>query len=716
MNLQINKKSKIPKSPTKKVPKAPSLKVMKGAFGNNLHQGISKLINMTHIEGALNPSKKYISSLETSRSQKIRSSFSKNNSSKSLSTMTYELLLNAFKEELLYIEAIKLEDNALAIAREIAKKLKDKEGEQEYLEHYNPETIQRLFNETIERKINQCERNLLNQEKNQNDLLIEKLKDILYTAHYGYAIFPNAIKNKSLHLSGGAPPSKSRANNKKQHSYYDSHEKEWHRHMKKPDDSLRKKIVHLSYRFIFPWKNLLSKVYKHLWYHFSLKKEEPESLPLRELNIKRLFLRDKIINSYPEGNDREQIRAAFDILESNEDLIFDINNSIWSRFLMDLRIKEYDKYPYEKRLSKQLIFIKKYQYKAFFPVHYIYLPFRYIPIYGIHFENKFDRGALLESMFYLLENVKNLTTFVDLQDCEASGGVSGAKSGCNPYDREAMREMFNLSVKVLTEQGIIENRERVYISIKYFDDMKAGSIYSWYQLSNIPPCFLDAHTGVHYSSAKGGTGIVLLFLRLRDAPKKSEISHSLEDPSHYMSLITEDDIIHGLKTVYFGSANILEVISKFKGLFKGLMLDFNNLKNRFERVDKRDRKLDEEEIFSNKIKEEDSFYEIVENDIFNIKFIWHIKLLRQRLNRIFYFLAKKHNITGFYLYTSPESSKFFQPTYDYKPVTINDIHELFSFPFKVSINWLRTGPEVWDIHQRWVDGIIDQYEYLRINH
>jgi hypothetical protein len=101
----------------------------------------------------------------------------------------------------------------------------------------------------------------------------------------------------------------------------------------------------------------------------------------------------------------------------------------------------------------------------------------------------------------------------------------------------------------------------------------------------------------------------------------------------------------------------------------------------------------------------------LEKDVLSTEFIWQVKLLRQQLNRIFYFLAKKHNIKEFYLYTSPLSSKLFGLNYDGVIATEKDIQELFSVPFMVKINWDKIGAEnwsvIWEKHQRWVDGIIE---------
>jgi hypothetical protein len=79
--------------------------------------------------------------------------------------------------------------------------------------------------------------------------------------------------------------------------------------------------------------------------------------------------------------------------------------------------------------------------------------------------------------------------------------------------------MFELVVKIFTDQGVIEPRQREYLSIKNVNDMKAGNLLDWYQLSKIPPDFLNESKVIYSSNNTTGIVIVLLFLRLRDAEK-----------------------------------------------------------------------------------------------------------------------------------------------------------------------------------------------------
>jgi hypothetical protein len=221
--------------------------------------------------------------------------------------ITYEELVKVFKNELLYYESIKLDDKAITIANEIAKILKEEEGDKSDLNLYKFKTIKRIFNNIIESKITEVETNF--NEIKYNEMLRTKLWNIFYTANFGY--------NSQLKIIGGVK-SKSRGITK---------------HSK---TSLKQNFVTISSRFIFPWKNLFINVYKRLWYFFKLTEDNDESYffdnyTVKSFNEKRIELRNTIINSY-DANDREKIKAEFeifDILDPKSDLIWDINLQNW---------------------------------------------------------------------------------------------------------------------------------------------------------------------------------------------------------------------------------------------------------------------------------------------------------------------------------------------------------------------------------------------------
>ena len=666
---------------------------------------------------------------------------------------TYKILEKMFNAQLLKRETIKIQGNALAYAEEIVKKIKFIEGEKPKLTDYSERTVQNAFNTIIGNKIDKYKQDLKSINNEYKELLRKKLWDILYTLNFGYADknkitevlamedskvanlniikafyielikqddFVKYMKDSEMDklIKGGAPGRSARDKSPSSRSKRtpivpdDEYiEEDWSMRAKKL--SIWQKVASLPEQFIFPWKILVLNVYKYMRFHFLTIDEvkTPKHL-YTDYNERRRIksaLREKIIKSSKNDEDRMKIEKELDIADKS--LLSTIDNEIHTRAVMDWHIANYEMCPAKGRLLRQKKFMEYYEKEVVISRNYaqtIYLPFKHFPIYILRYSECFNRFELINLMFYLLRNIKNLTTFVDLQDCETTGEVTGTKTGCNPYDRGVMREMFELVVKIFTDQGVIEPRPREYLSIKNFDDMKAGNLLEWYQLSKIPPDFVNESKVIYSSKNTTGIVIVLLFLRLRDAVKNEYYnplynarSRTYSEHNLQVSLneqgISEEYVKNGLVNKYFGHANIIEVIREFKKLFKGLEFDYDI--SYYE---------PKQHIYDSLMKKAKNF---LEKDVLSTEFIWQVKLLRQQLNRIFYFLAKKHNIKEFYLYTSPLSSKLFGLNYDGVIATEKDIQELFSVPFMVKINWDKIGAEnwsvIWEKHQRWVDGIIE---------
>jgi hypothetical protein len=220
----------------------------------------------------------------------------------------------------------------------------------------------------------------------------------------------------------------------------------------------------------------------------------------------------------------------------------------------------------------------------------LYQPFgslRHLKLHGMSLPYQFDRTELLRNMLYLLETF-DIKRFVDLHDCE---GITNT-SECNPYDLSGERDMFNLAVKVMKRGG------REYINIKGYVDMSSGSYSAWLNISRIPDTSVY-ETLVHCYMGNGRTGSVLLFLLLRDSkniPKYINLSNRLDKP-------------------HLGYADIFELRNALFELFdKNYLVDST--------VD----------------------------ELFNVKYMKRIRLLRQRLNRIFFFLAKKQKVSHVCVY------------------------------------------------------------------
>lgn len=191
----------------------------------------------------------------------------------------------------------------------------------------------------------------------------------------------------------------------------------------------------------------------------------------------------------------------------------------------------------------------------------------------------------------LLRNMLYLIERFDIKnfvDLHDCEGITNT-SECNPYDLSVGRDMFDLAVKVMKRGG------RKYINVKGYVDMRSGSYSAWHEISKIPDTSVY-ETLVHCYMGRGRTGSVLLFLLLRDCKNIDLIEYRLREP-------------------HLGYVDIFELRKALVALF-----DDND-----------------------KVKD-------VAGELFNLIDMKRIRLLRQRLNRIFFFLAKKRNVSHVCLY------------------------------------------------------------------
>jgi len=236
-------------------------------------------------------------------------------------------------------------------------------------------------------------------------------------------------------------------------------------------------------------------------------------------------------------------------------------------------------------------------------------------LYGMPLPYQFDRGWIFRNMLYVLEK-HNIKNYVDLHDCEGMTNIHG----CNPYDFGGEREMFELAVKVINNHH--PRIDRKYINIKDFVDMTAGSSTAWISISEIPDTSIH-ETLVHCYAGMGRTGSVLLFLLLRDttvsAVSRSESSESRISDVRY-------DIANRLQKPHLGYASFFALHTALVKLF--------------------DTKADAYASY-------DAYaIDYVVKELLDTRMIIDIHLLRKRLNRIFFFLAKKHITPSVYLYQS----------------------------------------------------------------
>jgi hypothetical protein len=210
----------------------------------------------------------------------------------------------------------------------------------------------------------------------------------------------------------------------------------------------------------------------------------------------------------------------------------------------------------------------------------------HLKLHGMSLPYQFDRIELLRNMLYILQRY-DIKNFIDLHDCEGITNISG----CNPYDLSGERAMFDLAVKVMKTRG------RQYINVKGYVDMRSGSYSAWLEISKIPDTSVY-ETLVHCYMGRGRTGSVLLFLLLRDCKN-----------------INIDFLGYRLREPHLRYESIFELRNVIVSLFD----DNHTVKD-------------------------------VVEELFNATDMKHIRLLRQRLNRIFFFLAKKHKVSHVCLY------------------------------------------------------------------
>lgn len=321
----------------------------------------------------------------------------------------------------------------------------------------------------------------------------------------------------------------------------------------------------------------------------------------------------------------------------------------------------------------------------------------------IQFDNTFDRKSILSNMLVLLRRFKYFTTFINLLDCVPRDNIElRPEYECNPYDRYAIYDMLVIANNMLKDANRIEDRVRQFYTINNLESMKAGDLKTWYQINKIPKRSSKKLIGIFHSSSQiDNAGIIILFLKLRDARKSDNLS--------------KEYVCYGLERKYFGFDNISSLIDFFKDLFKEMHplpermhWDYPDYENRFPsgqnshlRMREHARKKLEHEESQRREKEFDREYY---NEIFKTDKIWQVKLLRQRLNRIFYFLAKKNKINKFYLYTCPHS-RYDDLFHDEEIATEKNIEELFSVR-GVVIDWgQKFNDTELNKHQEWVDGI-----------
>ena len=254
-------------------------------------------------------------------------------------------------------------------------------------------------------------------------------------------------------------------------------------------------------------------------------------------------------------------------------------------------------------------------------------------LYGMQLPPQFDRIALLHSMLYLIES-KRIYSIVDLHDC-ANTNVGHPyledSVGCNPFDMSCSEDVYNKVMDAI-KPAMPHRYHRI---VNYFD-MSPGFPSAWDKISKIESTGDENNSvAVHCLAGKGRTGSVLIYLYLRDRMSSLELRRRLMEP-------------------HFGYRDISELIYELNELVYNDVSTsvYSGYKRRSSR-----------EIL--RIGHEVSMCGLTSSI-----------LLRQRLNRIFFYLARGKGMIRFYSYGRPSRrSEGDSPEYE------------FNFPMERRVDW-----------------------------
>jgi hypothetical protein len=346
--------------------------------------------------------------------------------------------------------------------------------------------------------------------------------------------------------------------------------------------------------------------------------------PVDELEqIKREFLND----TPPEKKGREEAYFQFALTNAKQAVIESLQKK---KHLENLKkILEGKSSEYIIDLIKASTITYPFGNK----INELYKPSNNFYMYGMQLPHQFDRLKLLKTIFYLFNH--QIYNIVDLHNCaNATNREDPLMShgiGCNPYDRNCEPEIWEIAKDIIKKVAPSFNTK--YYNVIGYIDMRAGSLSAWEIISTIEDITIPLNSVViHCFAGAGRTGSVMLFLLLRDFPKNKKFFKQRFDIPH------------------FGYKDINEYIKACKN------------------------------FFTNK----NSKVSFMKRELFKISTIMYASLLRQRINRIFFFLAKKYNVKKFYTYERPNN------------VVVNLPNDEFSNPVSHTIDWVQYDSGTFD--------------------
>ena len=348
----------------------------------------------------------------------------------------------------------------------------------------------------------------------------------------------------------------------------------------------------------------------------------------------------------------------------------------------------------------------------------IYRPNDKLYLYGMQLPHQFNRDLLLTSMIYLFH--MKIYNIADLHGC--ADGINRQNPrmnygiGCNPFDRDCEPQMWktarqltlaqpetkctNIKATRTLTQDVIDNFQLQPDELEYLEkgnyynikikDMSAGYFWSWNEISKIKDISKPENSiVVHCLAGAGRTASVMLYLMLRDtrnylntAEKQgydTEIRSRLAKPHFGLSNIAE---VIGMLSAYFvnyssnieaATGELFKLGSKIldrqtvailtqNGVDKALITKI--LTQGMDTLTRNTLIMDGVDIATIKEIEKKQVRSHATNS-----------LLRQRLSRIFFFLAKKFGVNTFYTYGRPTKQVLILPEDEFSnPVqrTISD--------------------------------------------
>ena len=303
-----------------------------------------------------------------------------------------------------------------------------------------------------------------------------------------------------------------------------------------------------------------------------------------------------------EEEDKKLIEAINKLAEDELDKVF---------YKLEKEANKIEK----KRDILQKLLDNKFQYPRPLTYNRKYQPNPDIKMYGMQLPHQFNRILLLETMKLLKK--QEIYTIVDLQDCQHGANLIHPDIkegiGCNPFDENCEKEMWEEGIKnPLDFENDVYKDKAKYYSVPY-KDMSPGTKDAWEEISKIQKITEPGNNMViHCLAGAGRTGSVMLYLLMRD---RYDLFTNEEGTPFDITYFKSQ-----LRLPYLGFDSIKNFINNVKKAF------FDKSENKFE-------------------------VNAMLTEVFNTNTQKRASLLRSRLNRIFYFLAKEYKVNVFYTYS-----------------------------------------------------------------